>query len=237
MTAPRYRAITVPGRLPIVELVMPLANSYTMPATIQNTYDIARGLIARSINGAFVECGVGSGGQVAAMGLASIHSGTWRELWAIDSFQGIPLAGPRDDQQPGIGDLAPDRPILSEDQRLVSSGVASVSQSDVRGNLSRWGVDHSRVHFVEGWFEHTVEGASKDIGPIAMLRLDGDLYSSTKVCLDHLFDLVVPGGAVVVDDYGLLGCFDATNEFLKIRGINPTLYEIESHRGCVWFFR
>ena len=40
---------------------------------------------------------------------------------------------------------------------------------------------------------------------IAFLRLDGDLYRSTKVCLDHLLPLVSPGGWVIGDDFGLTG--------------------------------
>jgi len=56
---------------------------------------------------------------------------------------------------------------------------------------------------------------SKRMGPIALLRLDGDWYESTKICLDGLYNHVVPGGVVVIDDYGHWeGCRRAVDEFI-----------------------
>lgn len=55
--------------------------------------------------------------------------------------------------------------------------------------------------------------------PIALLRLDGDWYSSTKVCVDHLFPLIEEGGTMVVDDYYAWdGCAKAINELLGACG-------------------
>jgi hypothetical protein len=54
-----------------------------------------------------------------------------------------------------------------------------------------------------------------DVQQIAVLRLDGDLYRSTKVCMDYLYPLVSQGGYVIVDDFDLSGCkkaiLEATN--------------------------
>lgn len=50
---------------------------------------------------------------------------------------------------------------------------------------------------------------------IALLRLDTDWYESTKYELDHFEHHVVPGGIVIVDDYGFWdGCRKATLEWL-----------------------
>ena len=38
--------------------------------------------------------------------------------------------------------------------------------------------------------------------PIAILRIDGDWYESTKVCIEQLYDNVIRGGYVIIDDYG-----------------------------------
>ena len=65
------------------------------------------------------------------------------------------------------------------------------------------------------------------MGPIAILRLDGDWYESTKVCLEHLFDLVVDGGFVIVDDYGAYeGCRTAVDEYLAGRARRPYLSRV-----------
>lgn len=51
--------------------------------------------------------------------------------------------------------------------------------------------------------------------PIAFLHLDYDCYTSVKLCLDAFYKSVVPGGAVVFDDYGFWsGCRRAVDEFL-----------------------
>lgn len=40
---------------------------------------------------------------------------------------------------------------------------------------------------------------------ISLLHLDVDLYGPTKAALDHLYPLVVPGGVVLLDEYGMPG--------------------------------
>jgi len=62
---------------------------------------------------------------------------------------------------------------------------------------------------------------SKGIDNISILRLDGDWYESTKVCLDNLYDKVVDGGFIIIDDYGCYeGYKKAVDEFLRVRNIN-----------------
>jgi hypothetical protein len=69
--------------------------------------------------------------------------------------------------------------------------------------------------FVKGWFEHTMplKKLALKHQPISILRLDGDLYSSTKVVLDALFSSVSDGGYIIVDDYALEGCKQAVHDF------------------------
>jgi O-methyltransferase len=64
----------------------------------------------------------------------------------------------------------------------------------------------------EGLFEDTVPNA--DIKEIAFLRLDGDLYSSTKVCMEHLYPKLVRGGWFCVDDFNLSGCRKAVLDYV-----------------------
>ena len=48
-----------------------------------------------------------------------------------------------------------------------------------------------------------------------MLRLDGDLYESTKVCVEHLYPKLAIGGWVIVDDWNLDGARKAVQELLE----------------------
>jgi O-methyltransferase len=92
--------------------------------------------------------------------------------------------------------------------------------------LRRLGVDEARVHLVPGLFEETL--VRTDTGPIELLHLDGDWYESTRVCLEVLYDRVVPGGYVVIDDYGFWpGARQATDEFRARRGIGAPLVRVD----------
>jgi hypothetical protein len=66
------------------------------------------------------------------------------------------------------------------------------------------------------------------IGPIALLRLDGDWYDSTRCCLEILYESVVSGGVVIIDDYGhWKGCKTAVDEFLHKKDIDVKLQQID----------
>lgn len=55
---------------------------------------------------------------------------------------------------------------------------------------------------------------------IALLHLDMDTYAPTRAALDLLFDRVVEGGLVVLDDYGTVaGATRAVDEFLEGTGL------------------
>ena len=60
----------------------------------------------------------------------------------------------------------------------------------------------NNVHLVEGMFDQTLPGWCSNLkGPIALLHIDCDLYSSTKTVLDLLDDRLVVGTVIVFDEY------------------------------------
>ena len=56
---------------------------------------------------------------------------------------------------------------------------------------------------------------------ISLLNLDFDTYEGTKVALENLYDLVSPGGIIVLDEYGKEGWgeSDAVDEFIAIKNL------------------
>jgi O-methyltransferase len=184
------------------------------------------------IAGGFVECGVWKGGAMGLMALANqAHGRARRELHLFDSFAGIPEPDEAVDGARAVGEA---RAAGGGTQgRLVA--LANLYESDGTLDVNRAlledaiGYDPAHVHFHAGWFQNTLPRDAASLGPIAILRLDGDWYASTKICLDHLFDRVVAGGFVIVDDYGRYeGCRRATDEFLRARGIETFLHRIDS---------
>lgn len=178
--------------------------------TLQSSYDLARLAIQNGVPGDFVECGVFQGAQCAAMALAiqqadNCASGvSWNRprVHLFDSFSGVPAAGPHDRQWREAGH---------------PEGQSAASLADVQSNMREWGIDPALLVYYPGLFEETIPRFAFPIvaarPKIAILRLDGDLYESTKVCIEHLYPLVSPGGWIIVDDYGLDGARKAVNEF------------------------
>lgn len=202
---------------------MRVTPNYSSHEVLKFTFDCTSNLIEQDIKGVFVECGVASGSQIGAMQECLQRNGKKRTIYGFDSFQGIPFAGENDYDQPGIG--AKDE---SKHGLLESSGVSSHSKDQVLSNFKKWGLSIDDLILVEGWFENTVPNFKID--PIAFLRLDGDLYSSTKVCMDHLFHKLVKGGILIIDDYQLPGCRKAVNEIIPHE-------EMIEHLGIAYYIK
>jgi len=175
-----------------------------------------------SIAGDVIECGVWRGGSVIFLkAYLEIYNIANRSVWALDSFEGLPPSDMDDDH--GIDLSAETYPSLA------------ISQDVVEQNFKRYGLLDERVKFVKGFFETLDKSDPQLPDAVSLLRLDGDLHSSTTACLNLFYDKLSRGGFVIVDDYGVLeGCRDALDEFFKDRGGVPPLTKID-HSGV--YFR
>jgi O-methyltransferase len=197
------------------------------------------------ILGSFVECGVWKGGAMGMMALANLRQGRQRRhLHLFDAFQDIcepdvAVDGERalrevseftgnDDHSKGklqsvsgIYDRFGGPGTLEENQQLLEKTI---------------GYPKEFIHYHVGWFQNTIPADHQGIGSIAVLRLDGDWYASTKVCLEYLFEKVVRGGVVIIDDYGTYeGCRRAVDEYMKLKQIRAYLAPIDS--DCRFFVK
>lgn len=212
--------------------------AYSSLEVLQFSYDM--GLKYKDVPGVYVECGCAAGAQVIALA----HSAPNKTIYAFDSFEGIPLPSNRDDQMPGIRFLSKEEqqslPNPGE-QVLESTGATSVSLDDFENHIKASGINMpERIFAVKGWFEEMIPkfleaiGPAKQIGydfPIAILRLDGDLYNSTYVCLKYLYPKVIEGGLVIIDDFALRGCNRAVFDYFnrQIPKNNKSIYSEGSH--------
>lgn len=214
--------------------ILGIARTYSMVGRngLIVTYDIAEFLEQKQIHGAFVECGVARGGCSAIMALLSAHYKSNRITWLFDSFQGLPKPTVEDE----FNTAAFTRPN-NRHSSDVQEGCCLGTYEEVSALMfSALKLAKDRVRLIRGWFQDTLHQDRNNIGKIALLRIDGDWYESTKCCLQDLYDSVVPGGYVYIDDYeSCIGCKKATNEFIKKRGIRARL--ISDHRGGVYFLK
>jgi O-methyltransferase len=186
---------------------------YSTAETQRQSYEIGDYLRNNSIEGDVVELGIAAGGNFATMLLGCREAGLNKKGWGFDSFQGIQLAGKKDTSQPGIGEITHNVDVPDE-ELLVSSGVTVHPKQNVIDNLTNWGL-YNNVELVEGWVQHTLPVYADKIEKIAVLRLDMDIYYPTKIALEYLFEKVVKGGVVVIDDWALDGARLACEEYFK----------------------
>ena len=72
----------------------------------------------------------------------------------------------------------------------------------VKSHFKKYGLLDHHIHFIKGYFENTLPVFQpRPQNEIALLRLDGDLYNSTMVVMNHLYPKLQPGGWVIIDDY------------------------------------
>jgi hypothetical protein len=59
---------------------------------------------------------------------------------------------------------------------------------------------------VTGWIPEVFRKAEADIGQLAFVHIDVDLYEPTRESLEFLYPRVASGGIIVCDDYGFISC-------------------------------
>ncbi len=192
-------------------------------------YHQARFCELNGIPGDFIECGTWKGGSVGLMALVNLkHSSVRRHIHLFDAFQEIcepdetvdGNRAVREASSVGGGAMGRLVPLKGSYDHLGGPGTIEGNKEFLEKTI---GYDAAHLHYHKGWFQDTLPVDHDSIKQIAILRLDGDWYASTKVCLEYLFDKVVQNGFLIVDDYGTYeGCQKAVDEYLEKKGI--TLY-------------
>lgn len=201
----------------------------------------------KKIEGCFVECGVWKGGAVGIMAKANLDYGNERRvLHLFDVFDGICPPNAKIDGKKAIEDTQRITGFTDESkmlgqlesidgayEKLGGHGTIDICKSLLEEKLK---YPSEFIQYHKGWFEETIPNDKNQIDKIAILRLDGDWYNSIKICLDNLYDKVVSGGLVIIDDYGYYeGCTKAVDEFLEKRNIKSFLSY--SRPGCRYFVK
>jgi len=185
---------------------------------MENVRSECERVIAENIPGDFVETGVWRGGAAIMMrAVLEAHGINDRRVFAADSFEGFPAQS-------------------QADTNFKVGGVAdfAVSLDEVKQNFARYGLLDEQVVFLKGLFRDTLPNAP--ISAIAVLRLDGDLYESTRDGL-VLYEKLSRGGSLIADDYFLFeGQRKAIDEFRDAHGIADPIIRID-HFGGFWVKR
>ena len=204
---------------------------YTMtsPERGYALYQAVRYLCKSGLAGDIVECGVWRGGScmlAAKTLLACARAGegvggeppgtarpaandvtagekppgtTNRRIWLYDTFAG-PTEPTDADKIAWSGRGVRER--WEADRRGEATNFTwwAVARDQVAANMLASGWPEAQTLLVEGDVLHTLE--IRRPVRIALLRLDTDWYESTARELAVLYPLLVPGGVLIIDDYG-----------------------------------
>jgi hypothetical protein len=146
------------------------------------------------LDGDTAEAGVYTGGSSWLICQARGRRSTH---WAFDSFEGLSAPAPRDGDFWTAGDLATGR----EPARALLEPLGAV--------------------VLKGWIPDVF--AQARIDRLAFAHVDVDIHDPTLASFEHFYDLLVPGGVIVCDDYGFdecRGAKEAVDEFMADRPEN-----------------
>lgn len=175
--------------------------------------------LIEDIPGSIVECGVYQGNSFFSFHkfLEIFHPGDRiRHVIGFDDFKGLRLTSEDGPEYPNRSKI--EGGWKSDNFRKVLDVLLKLHTDDQFVPKSK------RAFLVDGDILQTVpEYVKQNPGlRISLLHLDVDVYKPTKVALDFLYDRVVPGGLIVLDEYAMMewgGESKALEDFLRERNI------------------
>jgi predicted O-methyltransferase YrrM len=150
----------------------------------------------RDLPGAVAECGCYVG--VSAWFMANEIAGA--DFFLFDSFEGLSAPEGFDQSPEGLqqwraGDLATSEDVLRENLRGFEN-----------------------IHVLKGWIPERFAEVGDRL--FKLVHIDVDLYAPTRDSLAFFYERMVPGGIIVMDDYGFANCpgaHRAANAFMATR--------------------
>lgn len=187
---------------------------------LENVQQCIESVIRDGVPGDLIEAGVWRGGATILMrAVLKAHGIIDRMVWVADSFEGLP---------------PPDMETYPQDAGDFhhTFELLRVPLEDVKANFAKYCLLDDQVRFLKGWFKDTLPHAP--IGRLAVMRLDGDMYSSTMDALKSLYPKLSIGGYAIIDDYGYWEpCRRAVHDYREAHGITDPIHEVD-WTGAFW---
>ncbi len=168
----------------------------------EDQFAVLEEILGKRIPGNVIECGVYRGGTTALMGLYLKGHRIPKKIYALDSFAGFKKDGIEEEVRKGL---------------VVAQGLTAFTSNSVeyvQRKIEKLGL-RDMIEIVPGYFEETLR---KIEDTFSLAFIDCDLEKSAEFCLTTLWERVVKGGYIVVDDYsnpGYPGAKIASDRFLK----------------------
>jgi hypothetical protein len=150
----------------------------------------------------------------------------------FDSFEGLPDATAEDGRLAAEWQKKKDNPMYFDNCRVQVEAVLAMMKQEK--------IEETSYRIFKGWFNQTLGPAVEQLhqrgSRLALLRLDGDWYESTKDCLNWLFPQLRQGAPCIVDDYYAWdGCALALHEYFGQHRIAARLRAMPDLQGVFFF--
>jgi len=202
--------------------------AYTMTSIERGyaLYGAVKYIVENNVPGDFVECGVWKGGSCMLMARTLLEIGdTARNIYLYDTFNG--MTEPSDeDVIAWNGKPVKDKWQTDREGRTSYFTSWAVSLQAVQRNLNSTGYPTENIFYVTGDVRDTLRTVRHE--RIACLRLDTDWYDTTALELERLYPRLVPGGILILDDYGhFKGAKKAVDEYFRKLPASPYLSRVD----------
>jgi hypothetical protein len=201
----------------IVERQLSVANA----RSLENLFEICNNY--RITNLSFVECGVGRGGSLSVMKYSSYNN----EVFGFDNFGRMPDLSAKD-----IGFLNKYCPFTDTGKKgdNFSGGIENVEKT-----FNLLNIPFKNVSLFKGDMSEIVPFHKNKCGKIGVLKIDTLRYHATKTCLLELYDQVVQGGTIIINNYhSRVGVKYALEEFFRNMKLKLDLISLDED---VYFYK
>ena len=164
-----------------------------------------------NIEGDIVECGVYNGNTLAFIGEINDELKLNKKIWGYDTFDGFVKNSFTDNDI----DIKTGKKVNYVSSDIFYS-LDEVKQNIILNNKKNF----EKYVFIKGDILETLNNKDNIPDKISFLRLDTDIYKTTKKQLEVLYDKLVPGGVLHIDDYGICpGVKTAVDDFFSNKNI------------------
>jgi len=132
---------------------------------------------AKFMEGAIAEAGVWRGGIVYLYASVILD----KAIYAFDSWEGLP--------EPSLEDM-----IGLDKQEMPRGWGACDMPNELLGKFG------NRIILHKGWFKDTLHRVAYE--KFCLVHIDCDQYQSVQDCLNFFYPRMIPGGFILIDDYG-----------------------------------
>jgi hypothetical protein len=184
--------------------------TYCGPPKLETICQAIDRLSEQRVSGCYVEAGCALGGSAIVIGTLKPREAP---LYVFDAFGMIPPPGANDgpDSHARYAEIASGRSAGIQGDTYY--GYVPNLREVVEQNLRSFRLDltEQNIQLIPGLFQTSLHVAE----PIALAHIDCDWYDSVLVCIERLAPRIVPGGAMIFDDYSsYAGCRRAVDAWL-----------------------